>query len=164
MTGKIAFIFPGQGTLTTQLPPENMRSEALLRLAEEAGVPIDRVLAGEETDTRFAQPVIFIDSTSKDAALRAHGIIPVAVAGHSLGEYAALVSAGVIAPQAALHTVIARGRLMGQVKGGGMAAILKLSYEEVSRICTRIGDGVPVSPHRAAVEHRWASRTSSLPS
>jgi len=67
------------------------------------------------------------------------------VAGHSLGEYAALVSSYVISPEDALRVVITRGRLMGRVSGGGMAAILKLPQDRVEEICRGIGEGVNVA-------------------
>ena len=149
MNSKTAFLFPGQGTVPDRLPPGSERSERLLDLAVRAGIPIVEWLQGGQFDrlsqTEFAQPAIFIDSTSKDEALRSRGIIPSAFAGHSLGEYAALVSAGVITAESALQVVIARGRLMGRVSGGGMAAILKLHREEVQAICVRIGEGVNVA-------------------
>ena len=149
MEKKIAFLFPGQGTVPDHLPPGGERSEMLLDIASQAGVLIGQLLREGQADrlakTEFAQPAIFIDSTSKDEALRSRGIIPSAVAGHSLGEYAALVSAKVLTPESALQLVIARGRLMGQVSGGGMAAILKLPREEVQAVCERIGGGVNVA-------------------
>jgi len=172
MKSRIAFLFPGQGTVPNHLPPGRKRSETLLRLAVQAGIPIGKWLQEGDNDrlsqTEFAQPAIFIDSTSKDEALRSRGIIPSVVAGHSLGEYAALVSAGVLTPESVLQVVIHRGHLMGQVSGGGMAAILKLSCEEVQAVCVRIGDGVNVaningptqiviSGDEAALEHAMAA-------
>lgn len=172
MKSKIAFLFPGQGTIANCLPPGGERSEELLGLAAQAGIPVGNWLRDGDTNhlsqTEFAQPAIFIDSTSKDEALRSRGIIPSIVAGHSLGEYAALVSAGVLTPESALQVVIRRGRLMGQVSGGGMAAILKLPCEEVQAVCARIGDGVNmaningptqivISGDEAALEHAIAA-------
>jgi len=149
MKSKIAFLFPGQGTVPSHLPPVGKRSEELLGLAAQAGIPVGNWLREGDNNhlsqTEFAQSAIFIDSTSKDEALRSRGIIPSVVAGHSLGEYAALVSAGVLTPESVLQVVIRRGHLMGQVSGGGMAAILKLSCEEVQAVCARIGDGVNVA-------------------
>ena len=149
MEKKIAFLFPGQGTVPDHLPPGGEHSEMLLDIASQAGVSIGQLLRGGQADrlakTEFAQPAIFIDSTSKDEALRSRGIIPLAVTGHSVGEYAALVSAKVVTLESALQVVIARGRLMGRVSGGGMAAILKLPWEEVQAVCERVGDGVNVA-------------------
>ncbi len=144
MKRRVAFIFPGQGTLPKgQLVP-SPRAERLLELAAEAGLKIQDWL--RENDPRLvltenAQPVILIDSLAKEAELRKSGIFPDFVAGHSLGEYAALVSSGVITAEEALSVVIERGRLMSRVPGG-MAAILKLSGKDVEDICAVTGAAV----------------------
>jgi len=150
MQNKIAFLFPGQGTLPSSLPVDGRRGERLLALTEQAGIPIAGMLKNGDRDglvrTENAQPAIFIDSLSKEEALRSRGIVPAAVAGHSLGEYAALVSSGVIpSAEDALAVVIDRGRLMGRVHGGGMAAILKLPLAEVEEICDGIDGAVNVA-------------------
>ena len=150
MQKKIAFLFPGQGTVPSSPPVDGRRGERLLALAEQAGIPILDMLQNGDHDrlvrTENAQPAIFIDSLSKEEALRSRGIVPAAVAGHSLGEYAALVSSGVIpSPEDALAVVIDRGRLMGRVHGGGMAAILKLPLAKVEQICDEIDGAVNVA-------------------
>ncbi|MCD6135600.1 ACP S-malonyltransferase [Candidatus Bipolaricaulota bacterium] len=150
MQKKIAFLFPGQGTVPSSPPVDGRRGERLLALAEQAGIPILSMLQNGDHDrlvrTENAQPAIFIDSLSKEEALRSRGIVPAAVAGHSLGEYAALVSSGVIpSPEDALAVVIDRGRLMGRVHGGGMAAILKLPLAKVEEICDGIDGAVNVA-------------------
>lgn len=150
MQKKIAFLFPGQGTVPSSPPVDGRRGERLLALAEQAGIPILSMLQNGDHDrlvrTENAQPAIFIDSLSKEEALRSRGIVPAAVAGHSLGEYAALVSSGVIpSPEDALAVVIDRGRLMGRVHGGGMAAILKLPLAKVEQICDGIDGAVNVA-------------------
>ena len=149
MKSRIAFLFPGQGTVPNELPSVGERSARLLALTERAGIPIEDMLQDGERDrltrTEFAQPAIFIDSMSKDETLRSRRIIPTAVAGHSVGEYAALASSGVISAEDAMRVVISRGQLMGRVRGGGMAAILKLSQERVEKICHSVGEGVSVA-------------------
>ncbi len=141
MKRKVAFLFPGQGTIPEGPLALSPRTERMLRLAAEAGLKIQDWL--RESDpclalTENAQPVILIDSLGKEAELRKAGISPDFVAGHSLGEYAALVSSGVITPEEALSVVVERGRLMGSVPGG-MAAILKLSGKDVEDICAATG-------------------------
>lgn len=141
MKPKVAFLFPGQGTIPAGLPPSSPLVERLFELVAEAGLKIPNWL--REKDPRLAltenaQPTILIDSLGKEAELRRAGISPDFVAGHSLGEYAALVSAGVISAEAALSIVIERGRLMGRVSGG-MAAILKLPGKDVEEICSATG-------------------------
>ncbi len=141
MRPKVAFLFPGQGTVPDSPPPPSPLVDRLLGLAAEAGLEITDWL--REKDPRLsltenAQPTILIDSLGKEAELRRAGISPDFVAGHSLGEYAALVSAGVVSAEEALSVVIERGRLMGRVPGG-MAAILKLSGDDVEEICAATG-------------------------
>ncbi|UCF10511.1 MAG: ACP S-malonyltransferase [Candidatus Bipolaricaulota bacterium] len=147
MAANTAFLFPGQGTVPEALP-EDAYGRDLVRRAEERGVPLrERVAAGDALalrSTEIAQPLIFIDSVAKLAALRGLGIEPVATAGHSLGEYAALVCAGVLDAHAGLDLVIERGRAMAAVSGA-MAAVVKLTLSEVEAICAEVGDEVTVA-------------------
>jgi len=150
-----AFLFPGQGRVPDALPPHADMVEPLLRTAEAHGLPLRRwILEGaaerlERTDAM--QPALFIDSIARNATLRAAGWAPDIVAGHSLGEYAALVSAGVLTAEAALAVVIERGRLMSDVEGA-MAAILKLDLATVERLCDDVGDGVCIANHNSPAQ------------
>lgn len=145
---KIAFLFPGQGRIPQRLPPASDVGERLFRLAAERGLPLQEWITSGSLDllhrTEYAQPAVLIDSLAKEEALRGNGVKLGIVAGHSLGEYAALVSAGLLTPEEALLVVIARGRLMASVEGG-MAAIVKLPVEEMRAICERIGPGVVIA-------------------
>jgi [acyl-carrier-protein] S-malonyltransferase len=149
MTRKLAFLFPGQGVLPKGLPPDNQLSRGLLKLSSRAGIALEEWLQEQQgsylSQTRYAQPAIFVDSVSKEKSLRARGVVPYAVAGHSLGEYAALVSAEVLKADEAFHVVVSRGRLMGKVTGGGMSAILKLPLREVNKVCASAGEDVVVA-------------------
>ncbi|MEA1870868.1 MAG: acyltransferase domain-containing protein, partial [Candidatus Bipolaricaulota bacterium] len=97
---RLAFIFPGQGTIPQVLPPPSALAAQLFDQAAQAGLRLqDWIEEGDEgrlRRTQVAQPAILIDSLSKERRLRECGIVPTVVAGHSLGEYAALVSAGVV--------------------------------------------------------------------
>ena len=86
------------------------------------------------TQTDAAQPALLLDSIAKEQLLRDVGWTPSCVAGHSLGEYAALVSARVLTDSDAMRAVIERGRLMSGI-AGSMAAILKLNLESVAVLC-----------------------------
>jgi [acyl-carrier-protein] S-malonyltransferase len=75
--------------------------------------------------------------------LKEKGIAPEVVAGHSLGEYSALVAAGVMSFEDGLRTVRRRGELMAEIGDrvrGGMAAILNLPAETVAQVCREAGD------------------------
>ena len=152
---KIAFLFPGQGQLPSGLPPTSVIADYLLRLAESNGLPLQKLLQTEDhtplSRTEYAQPVILIDSLAKAEALRAKGITPDIVAGHSLGEYAALVTAEAIAPKEALKVIIERGRLMSEVNGA-MAAVVKFPAEETVKICESFAPNVVVANYNGPAQ------------
>jgi [acyl-carrier-protein] S-malonyltransferase len=120
----------------------------LFAIAEKRGLFLREWITNGSLDllhrTEYAQPAVLIDSLAKEEALRENGIKRSIVAGHSLGEYAALVSAGLLTPKEALSVVIDRGRFMARVQGG-MAAIVKLPIEKMQAICERSGPGVVIA-------------------
>jgi len=138
MPSRTAFLFPGQGRTLEALPSNIGSFSHLLDLTRDAGLQLTEWIESGQTarltETNAAQPALLLDSLSRERLLREAGWKPDCVAGHSLGEYAALVSAGVLAPPDAMRAVIERGRLMNQVRGT-MAAILKLDIETVSQLC-----------------------------
>ena len=88
--------------------------------------------------TEFTQPAIVTVSIAAERVLRARGLAPSYVAGHSLGEYAALVSAGVLSFADAVRAVHARGQYMQEAVPAGegsMAAVLGLPAELVAKAC-----------------------------
>ncbi len=87
---------------------------------------------------------MFLDALARVDVLKSHGIEPRVAAGHSLGEYAALVAAGVLTADVALSLVVQRGRLMAAIPGG-MTAVLKLDLEAVTALCTAVGRGATVA-------------------
>lgn len=143
------FLFPGQGTIPDTVACSHPIGRELYTLAEQSGLPLREWIEdgdnGRLRQTDAAQPAIFIDSIVKYMALRESGMLPIAVAGHSLGEYGALVACGVLDPLQALRVIIDRGRLMGMVDGGGMAAIVKLPAEQVSDLCDRLDVEISVA-------------------
>ncbi len=138
---KIAFLFPGQGRVPQTVPPSSKVGERLSSLAERMELPLSKWITAGRLDilrrTDIAQPAILIDSLAKAEMLQASGLKPDIVAGHSLGEYVALVCSDVLTPEEAFSIVVERGRLMARVDGA-MAAIVKLPLEEVESICQRI--------------------------
>jgi len=151
---RIAFLFPGQGR-TPSGPPPLPIIEELFDLAAERGIGLRELFAdrsGERfRETRTAQPALFIDSFTREVEIRSRGITPICVAGHSLGEYTALVSAGVITASDALSIVIERGRLMDGIDGG-MMAIVGLTIEKVEEICVGTGGKVTIANHNGPTQ------------
>ena len=143
----IAFIFPGQGSQQVGMGKDLYESFPLARTfydrAEEIlGFPLKKYsFNGPEEElkqTRVTQPALFVHSVIVDQILKEAGIRPEIVAGHSLGEYSALVSAEALSFEEALPLVKLRGELMqhaGEIRPGTMAAILGLSDEEVEALC-----------------------------
>ncbi len=94
------------------------------------------------TETKVTQPAIFVNSVALFRELEKRGKLPDMVAGHSLGEYSALVSAGVLSFEAGLKLVKTRSEQMQaatESSDGTMAAIIGLQYEEIKKIMKDAG-------------------------
>jgi [acyl-carrier-protein] S-malonyltransferase len=134
-----AALFPGQGSHVPGMR-DHVAAHApdlLDRCLHLVGAdPFER--AGEST--RFAQPAIFCASVAGWRALDPEVRDDVvAVAGHSLGEFAALVAAGAVDARAALELVVLRGRLMADAGGGTMLALLGADDETAEALAYRHG-------------------------
>ncbi|GGV42744.1 ACP S-malonyltransferase [Streptomyces spectabilis] len=145
-----AFVFPGQGSQTSGMGAdlaglEDSVARSYFREADDVlGFPLSRLCfegtPEELLDTAVTQPAVFVTSLAFGAALRERGLTADVVAGHSLGEYTALVWAGVLDWQSALRLVRTRGELMAGVNTrtpGGMAAVLGLPSARVAELCAR---------------------------
>lgn len=143
----LAFIFPGQGSQQVGMGAELARNyPAADAVFQEADTALGRELRrlcfeGPESDlkqTENTQLAILTCSVAALQVLRECGVMPSAVAGHSLGEYSALVAAGVIDFADALHLVHARASFMadaGKMQQGTMAAILGMETERLQEFC-----------------------------
>ena len=127
-----AVLFPGQGSHQPRM--RDLVAAAAPDLLERAVALVgEDPFARAADDTRFAQPAIFCASI---AGWRGVDIEPAAVAGHSLGELAALVAADAVDVDDALELVVLRGRLMSDAPPGGMLAVLGCSEEDAERLAT----------------------------
>lgn len=124
-------LFPGQGSQSKGMGAELFdRYPDWTTCADELlGYPIRELCVddprGELAQTRFTQPALFtVNALTYRARLDDGKAVPAFVAGHSLGEYNALLAAGVFDFASGLSLVARRGQIMGQVSGGGMAAVI----------------------------------------
>ncbi len=147
---RAAVLFPGQGSQYEGMADPWSTHEAgaavFSRLSESWGrdlVELCRDAAALAT-TELVQPALFACDLAAFRVLQADGVRFEAAAGHSLGEFVALVASGVLADVDAFHIVITRGRAMQQasdVTPSGMTAVIGLSSAEAAEICRVAGRG-----------------------
>lgn len=156
MTAKLALVFPGQGAqsvgmvaaLAAEFPEVHARFElasGVLRF--DLWKLVNEGPAGVLNKTHHTQPALLAASVATwDIWLRAGGPKPLLMAGHSFGEYSALVCAGALEFEDAVALVAARGQFMQEavVPGAGaMAAVLGLDLAELKDVCAQAaGDGI----------------------
>lgn len=140
---RVAFMFPGQGSQSvgmgldlyqTYTEVETLFQQANDVLNKDISQMIFEGSAEDLTATENAQPALLLVSTAINRLLAKEGIQPKMAVGHSLGEYSALVAAGVLAIEDALPLVAKRGKLMEEAfpKGqGSMAAVLGLDQQKI---------------------------------
>jgi len=165
----LAFVYPGQGSQSvgmgkdlcdryaSQIGHFYHRAEGVL------GFDLQHLMfegpEDELTLTEIAQPAILLDSVIKHELIRDQ-LKPDVAAGHSLGEYSALVCAGVIELEDALRLVHKRGQYMQEavpVGEGAMVAIMKLDRDQVEAICAETGAEVANvnGPGQIAISGRY---------
>ena len=159
--GKLAFVFPGQGSQSAgmgqALAEAFPAARAVFDEADRAlGFPLSRLcFEGPEEELKLTantQPAILVCSVAAYRVLEEKGVKPDYVAGHSLGEYSALVAAGAVSLGDAVVTVRRRGEYMQQAVPAGegaMAAVLGLSADKMREVCAR-AQGAPASGGQAA--------------
>ena len=147
---KIAFCFPGQGSIEAgmgrdiaEAVPEAM--DVFARGSVASGLDLEHLCfhgaADDLVDTAVQQPALVATSLAVLAAVRARGIEPDFVVGHSVGEFAAIAAAGAMTVEEALALVRERGIAMAEAAAmhpGSMAAILGLEDEVVETLCRKI--------------------------
>lgn len=183
MNQKLAFVFPGQGSqkigMLADIAAEHPRVEEVFsRASEVLGYDLWNLAQEGEQDainkTEVTQPLLLSASTALWQVWNdLDGDAPSMLAGHSLGEWSALVAAEVVAFEDAVKLVQLRGRYMQEAVpagAGGMAAIVGLEDDVVERICAQVaGDDfvgavnynspgqIVIAGHKAAVERAAVS-------
>ncbi|MEU6083888.1 ACP S-malonyltransferase [Streptomyces sp. NPDC047108] len=162
--GRVAFVFPGQGSQRVGMGADLTKHWPYLidtyygPADEILGFPLSRQCwegpAEALRDMRITQPAVLLTSVVTLDLLRGQGVVPDAVAGHSLGEFGALVCAGVLEWRDALRLVRVRGELMTSVTEqvpGKMAAVVGLTLDQVEELCGRAaadtGEVVEIANH-----------------
>ncbi len=174
---QLAFVFPGQGSqaigMLNGFAGNPVVADTIAEASDALDLDLGKLIAeGPKEDldlTTNTQPVMLASAVAFYRAwVAAGGTLPSLVAGHSLGEYSALVAAGVIDFKDAVPLVRFRARAMQEavpVGQGGMAAILGLSDDDVRSVCAEAAQGEIVEPvnfnapaqvviagHKAAIE------------
>jgi acyl transferase domain-containing protein/acyl carrier protein len=149
----VVYLFPGQGAQHVDMGRELYEAEEVFRDAVDACAEILQDRLGRDvrdllyppterreeaerllTETRFAQPALFVVEYALAQLWRSWGVQPAAMIGHSLGEYVAACLAGVFSLPDALALVAARGEMMQRLPGGAMLSV-ELPAAELERRC-----------------------------
>lgn len=153
-TQRTAFVFPGQGSQTVGMGRDlydnfDVAREAFAEADDALGFALSELCFDGPADelqlTYNTQPALLTVSVAAWRVLQQHGVDADVVAGHSLGEYSALVCAGALGFADAVRLVRERGRFMNDAVPAGtgtMGAVIGLDAPAVEQLCTQVREGV----------------------
>ena len=169
---KVAHMYPGQGSQYVGMTNDlNSRYTGVGEVWKKSDITMVDVLDGETLSsfvlrknlsdeekkvaehklkqTEYTQPAMLTADLAIEAALNSHGHFPDMVAGHSLGEYAALMSAGILDMDGALRAAAARGTEMGsvEIEDKGLMASVTAPYDRIAEILSEI-DGYVIAANK----------------
>ena len=141
---RVALTFPGQGSQAAGMAEgllDAPLARTLLDAAASHGLDLRAALAGDDDALRptdVAQPALLLVESVLADAVRNAPVEVVGVAGHSVGEFTALVAAGALDAAEAMGLVVERGRAMAAMHEGGMAALLGAEASLAEEICREV--------------------------
>ncbi|MES2946571.1 MAG: beta-ketoacyl synthase N-terminal-like domain-containing protein, partial [Pseudomonadota bacterium] len=155
-TPRIAFLFTGQGSQYAGMAAQAYKTQPVFRATLDRFAPLLDQLLGQPAlallfgtasidDTRLAQPLVVALELALAAQWRAWGVVPAAVMGHSVGEYAAAAVAGVLSEEDALKLVAERGRLMQALPAGGGMLVVSSSASRIEPLLKGAGSSLAIA-------------------
>ncbi|CAN5134853.1 hypothetical protein BH11PSE11_BH11PSE11_05020 [soil metagenome] len=172
-TPRIAFLFTGQGSQYAGMAARAYETQPVFRATLDRFAPLlDRLLGqpalpllfGTESidGTALAQPLVVAMELALAAQWQAWGIAPVAVMGHSVGEYTAAAVAGVLSEEAVLTLVAERGRLMQALPAGGGMLVVSSSASRVEPLLKDFGGNLAIAAMNGPANTAVAGELAAL--